>query len=521
MKNLVRVLLLSAFIWISIYPAQSMDFVNNLMVLGNYEIYEDIVVHENISFEAHDARVIDSLQIINFGEINGGINVCAGCVLTIENSNTGRFNADIFLQGDARVVQLITSGDTATNMDFGVNHGLVVRDAAGLNLHNIAQIAAYADNVNFTNVEFNSGKMSEYQSLANLEIRGDIILNFDDIVYEPVLLFSDTSGDGVVHVTSNKVDKLYAFQTYKVDQDIYVHLVRSTDYAQIFDNDMGRFLNNLRVSGIDNKLLARLDSAKSMHQIDNILNRSARTNPIKLMQPILLLKSHKTLETVHIDNNVVFGVEPISIYASDVFIGGIRPNVSFNLDQLYLKLSGYVVHMDYADDLNDYNAISFGVDADANYEMSDKDILRGHIGVGKSYFDIGPVFDGKNTVNNPNGISMYAVGEYAHVFDLSGGYSLLPFVGVDTEYIGVANSNDINIYGIGGTDVQYSYDFAGLRYDYSLRALIRTDGTFGGGAKLSVWSIMDAAGADLHIAVLRDNIFGTSYSASLNGRFMF
>ena len=500
--------------------ASALDVYGATFTNGDYVVNEDVTIHHGAAFEAHNLKISDSLRIINDGEISGGVDVCAGCTMELQNS--GVFDADVLLQSGAHLVQVITENDEITDIGMSSGFEIVVRDGIGISLNQLKSLLINADSVDFENTRFDAGNMSGYSAINDVSLAGDLIIQFDDVSESPLLLFADATGDGVVHVASNALDNLHAFQTYWSDNDVFVRIVRTTDYARILNNNMGVFLNDLRKSGRDDKLLMKLDSAKSMSGINHILNRSVRTNPIKLMQPVSVMESYESLEIMHIDNEAVGGVKPFAIYSSDVFIYGIRPSVSFNVsDDLHMKLSGYVADINRADGLNEYTGVAFGLGANAQYDMDDNNFVRAHIGANKTFFDIAPVFDGTRTVRNPGGYMVDFDTEYGHIFDIGHGYKLSPFAGIGTEYVTVAGLDDTSIYGVSGTDVGYEYEFGGLRYGYSGRVLARTDGLIGIGGNFSVWSGFDAAGADVHIAVIRDDVFGVSCAVSLNGRFMF
>ena len=520
MRNLARILLVFLLIVSIVDEVKSLDLTGDLVVGANYDVGDDVIVQENVLFEAHDINVTDSLRISNFGEIRGGINICSGCVLELQNS--GVFNANVSLQSGARLVQVISSSESATDIGLLSGFDVSVRNADNLDLTRIIQVASNANALEISNSQINAGNMTGFSALSGVSLDGNIMLSFDDVSNVPVLLFSDVSGDAVVRVESNMLDRLYSFKTYKIDNDIFVRLVRSTDYARILNNDMGRFLNDLRSSHIDDKLFSKLDVASSINEINSIISHSVRLNPIKLMQPLSLINSYKAQEIMHIDEDTVFGIEPIAIFSSDVFMNGIRPNASFNISKdLHLKLSGYVMNIDYSDNLNDYDALAFGLGADIQYDLLNSNFVRAHFVGGKSYFDVGPVFADGKVVNNPDGTSMYASGDFGHTFRLDSGYILSPFISFGTEYMAIVDTSDFHSYGAVGTDIGYEYKFDGLQYNYSGRVMVRTDGTIGCGMNFWVWSIFDAAGADMHIGTIYNNDFGTSLMLSLNGRFVF
>ena len=520
MRNPWHILLIFLFGVIVCGGADALDIYDDSVYLGNYALNDDVVIHQGVLFEGHNINIGDTLRIVNYGQISGGIDVCANC--TTEIRNTGVFDATVSLQSGAKFIQVITANNEITNLGLGNGYGVVVRDGTGISLANVMQIASNANSIQFVNTRFNAGNTGGFVAPSNVKLSGDIFLNFDDVTTGSVLLFSGVSGDGTVYVDSNALDPLHVFQTYIVNgNDIYVHMVRSTDYARILNNDTGRFLNDLRASGADNKLFSNLDVAKSIGDINNILSHSIRTNPIKLMRPISMMHSHKMLEIMHTDNNMVLGVEPLLIFSSDVLMHGLRPSVEFNIDDLYLKISGYVMDIDYSDELNEYSGFSVGLESDAQYDMLNNNFVRAHFAGGKSYFNIGPVLSDGVIVNNPDGTSVYGIGEFGHNFDINNMFKISPFVAFGGEYVGVANTNDTTIYGAGGTNIEYWYDFDGIKYKYTVRFLVRTDGTYGAGINCSVWSIMDAAGADMHMGTIYNNDFGASLNVSLNGRFVF
>ncbi|MBP5363804.1 MAG: hypothetical protein J6Y49_00430 [Alphaproteobacteria bacterium] len=520
MKNLAHLFVISVFLGGISNNAKSLDLTGNTISDADFTVYEDITVHDGVLFEAHDIKVVDNLHIFNFGEIAGTVNVCANC--TVELENTGVFGANVSLQSGAHFVQVISSNASATDIGLNSGYDIAVRDANGIDLNNITQLAAHADSVSFTNARFSVGNMYDFNAPENIYLSGDVILSFDSVVNSPLLLFLNATGDGVVYVDSDALDVLHVFQTYKVDNDIFVRLVRSTDYARILKNDKGRFLNDLRASGTDNKLFSKLDRAQTMSEINGILSDSVRTNPIKLMEPVSLMYSHKMLESMYIEKGVVLGLKPFFVYSSDVALSGIQPSVKINpYNNLHLELSGYFMNIDRSDDINEYTGRSLGGGLDAQYDVDNDDFVRVHVGANKTYFNVGPVFNGRGATNNPDGTYLYAIGEYGHQFNLSGGYNVSPFITVGEKYVGVLDCDDTKLFAGGGADFKYGYEFAGLRYDYIARALIQTDKTFGVGFGVSAWSVFDAAGGDMHIAVVHDDVFGMSFSVALNGRFRF
>ncbi len=519
MKPLAYVLLVLAFALPSVVCA-SVEFADDIIAFGNYTISDDIIVSNGIMLEAHNLVINDSLRITNFGEIHGGIEICANCVLELQNS--GVFDADVTTNPGSKFIQVISSDSTATHLGLDGGYDVRVQNANGLTFSLFADATRNADAIEFNNAEFNAGRVSEFSAMSGVTLYGNNTLIFDDMPTGDVLLFSDISGTGAVYAVSRTLDKLHVLQTFVADDDVYVRIVRSTDYARIFNNDMGCFLNELRANGADEKLFAKLDSVPTMDEINKILSQSVRTNPIKLLQPIKLFYRQKTLDLMHIDDFTKFGVEPLVMYSSDSIIGGVRPNLRFDIfDSLHLELSGYVLNLDYSDDINEYRGSSYGFGVNGQFDLSNVDFLRLYAMAARSYFNVGPVFDNGRVISNPDGTNAIVSGEYAHRFQMAGAYFASPFVMLGAEYMNVANSNDVQFFGGGGADIGYEYEFDGLRYNYALRGVAQSDGTVGVGVNVSAWSNIDAAGANVHIGVIRDDDFGVSYVLSINSMFQF
>lgn len=500
--------------------ANALDLRGDINTSGNFPLNEDTMVYSGVVLSAHDILVQNNLLLYNMGTIDGRVNVSG--TYTLELMNSGTLYADVVLQNGAHLVQVISSNETATEIGSVSNYRVSVRDGRALDLRRIMGVTQNADRVEFVNTTFNAGSVSTFVAPNGINLCGDILLTFNDVPDGQMLLFSGATGDAVISVDSLQSDVLYAFQTYWVDDNVFVHMVRSTDYARIMNNDMGRFLNNLRAGGDDNKLFSKLDSAKSLAEINDVLSKSVRITPIKLMRPLEIMYSHKSLEIMHIDDETTFGIEPFAIYSSDLHMAGIRPNVKMKIsDDWHLELSGVVAGAAHSDDINEFDTMSFGVWADVQYNITDKDFVRAHIGGDKTMFNVGPIFDGAGTVNDPDGISAFIIGEVGHRFDFDDGYNISPFVLVGGEYMSVANANDKNMFAGGGAEFGYEYEFDGLRYNYALRAIARTDSVIGAGINISVWSIFDDAGANVHIDAIHDNDFGMSYKLSINGIFRF
>ena len=180
MKTLAQFLFIYVCCAIVCGGANAFEISGNLVVSGNYSVNTDFTVLPGILFEAHDIQATNSLNILNRGQISGGIDVCSNCVVKIQNS--GVFNATVSLQSGAKFIQVISQSDEITNLGLGSGFDVVVNDGVGLSFFDVMSIASNADSVEFSDTDFNAGTTGGFVAYSNINLTGDIILRFDDVV---------------------------------------------------------------------------------------------------------------------------------------------------------------------------------------------------------------------------------------------------------------------------------------------------------------------------------------------------
>ena len=486
---------------------------------ADYNFENDTVISANTSYTNDDTIYITrSLTIENHGLVSGTVNVDNGCNVRIENTNV--FNASINLGTSATVTQIIrTSGDITTlgiNVPYNV---LITESDDALNWNDVLSNTSAATQYNLENAKLH---MTSIVSADNVNVSGRVIVYTDAMPSTDVALFTNYSGLGMVTVVSSDLDGLYLVEPYMVGSDMYVRAARSNDYARVLNNDMGDFLNSLRVSDPNNPLLIQLDSANNMDDFNRIMNKSVKLHPIKMMQSLKTMYSHKMLETMHIAANDGIGIMPMTMFSDDVFVMGVEPYLNMNfLDGLHMKISANLSSLKYSDDINSYSAMSYGVGADIIYDLPSNNFARAYGGLNLSSFDAGLVFDGKSATEKPRGLSGFVAGEFGHRFDFNENYYMSPFVMLGGDYAAILHSDDLDYYaGIGG-DFGFNFEFDSFRYDYIARGLLRSDGGIGGELNVSIWSMMDSAGAGLRGGIFYDDVFGASYHVALDAKFNF
>ena len=479
----------------------------------------DTIIESSGSFQDGTIYIQNSLNIINNGVITSALNVCDNCNVYIEN--TGTYNAPATLGTNATITQVIkNASDITTLHNIGNNtYGVLVQDTTiALNWTTIKDTVVGANKFAFDNAKL---EMNNLGIVDNVKITGNLFIDTHDAPSGDKLLFTNVSGDGVVYINSDTLDILYALESYRVANSIYVRPVRSGDYGRILNNSAGRFLNLLRDKSPDDKLLNKLDRAKTMSELKHIMSKSVRLHPIKLMQPIKTLYVHKSLETMHIDDDAMFGFMPYGVFSDDMSWSGVGARFYTKIsDILHLTISGHISELEYSDDINEYGGMSYGAGIDIVGHLYSDKFVRVYGDFNFTSFDTGPVLDGNDATNNPIGMSGYVVGEFGYKFDVDE-YYVSPFVMAGSDYTEILNDNELGLYAGVGANAGFNIVVDGLRYDYVARGIIRSDGGVGVSLNTSAWSIMDAAGVDFSVGTIYDNEIGLSYSVSINGKFNF
>ena len=518
MRVRLKILLFSSVVAIATMRAYAVDIDGH--IIGDYNMNSHTTITPNGSLSGGLINVTGGWTITNYGSITSNLNVCDYCNVRIENAGT--YNAGAVLGTGATITQVIHNQNDITEL-FGIGVGYDV------------EISDTSVALNWTNIVTNTGDASEYK-LSSAKIRldniaifnGPIVLSGTSYLYidagidTDTVLFSNVSGDGTILVADDNVDSLHLVQAYKDSNRIYLRLVRSGDYGRILNNDVGHFLNNLRATSPDDKLLKRLDNADSEQELKRIMSHSVRIHPIKMMNNIKTLYSHKTAETMRIDHDDGFGIMPEFLFSNNMQMFGIEPNVNIKLDDdLRMKIYGHFSYLKYTDDINEYSGTSFGGGADIVYDLSSNNFVRAYGGVNYTVFNVGPVFNGLEKTENPGGWSGFVNTEIGHRFVVDNDYFISPYVLLGGDYMTMLNDTGFDVYGGAGADAGYKFNCDGLEYTYAVRGIASSNMNFGADVNVSVWSVMDAVGADFKFGMLHDSDFGLSYHISLNARFDF
>ena len=488
---------------------------------GNHNLYIDTTVTSSGGFLDGTVFIHNSLQITNNGTITSTLNVCNNCDLKIQNKNGATFNTHVDLGTSATVTQVIQdASDITTLTGIGVGYNVLLQDTpCVLNWENISNTTTGANGFILQNAKI---RINTISSIKDAEISGNLVIYTNTTPESGTLLFTNVSEGGVVEIIPDDLNTLYSVKPYKIGSSVFMQTIRSTDYARILNNDTGRFLNLLREKSPNDKLLKKLDSAKTLGELNRVMSKSMKVHPIKLMQPLRTLYSHKMLESMHIGSDDSIGISAFTIFSDDLFLMGASPNANIKiLNDLHMKVFADVINLKYGDVINEYSAMSYGAGTDIIYNTPLNNFIRAYGGFHLSSFNTGLVKDGNGATKNPYGYSGFVAGEFGHRFDLDDEYYMAPFVMAGGDYITILRSDDSDVYAGAGCDAGFSTEFDGMRYDYVVRGIVRTDGGFGAELNFYVWSVEDSIGGNVALNTFYDENTGLSYGALMNIRFSF
>ncbi len=477
---------------------------------------------------------MESMELINHGVIVGPISVTDSVSVIIRNY--GVIDSMFSCTTCGRINQFIT-GDGDINPIPGLSgHHVVVDNGTGeINLNDIIAAAGNAGRIVLTgsgiaidigtigahpDIEFNPG-----ESIAGGPGSVSFIIygwdeNWDES--QPILTgivetYADANYGGA---RFEGVDSMFAPYAELVgNNSLYARFARETNYGRVFENELGDWLDDLRDENPDDGLLAALDAARNRAGLRDVLSRSMRTNPIKLMDPVRSFNTFMLGDHIH---DLAFGIvaEPFYIYSGDFSVLGGGVGVSGRVAKnLVAKFGAYVGKMDYNSDLDNFNAMIYGANFGAMYK--DSDFYARAIGtVSSAKFSDIEIFDGTRGVKNPSGLSGAGIVDGGLVFRLFDEFDLTPFVGVRFDYADVLDFNDTDVNMRLGVNIDKETIVDGNRYAFGISAVGQTNGDIYGSIYTDIMSVVDGVGGRLQFGILNDD-FGMSYRISLDAKFAF
>lgn len=492
--------------------------------LPSYDLTGDVTIASGVLWHIGDAYVRDSVSVINNGTINTVFHVCDGCELFLHNRNS--ITATFDLGRDASVYQVINTSDDLNPINGADDFSILVRGNNSISWNAVRGLASGADKIILDDavlmVDADAPATSAARRVGDagpeIELVGDVIVranSVDDLLGYAV--FSNAYGDGAVFFVADDVDPLYMIRTNVVGDDIYAELVRETDYLKIFNNKTGEFLNMVRAENPNSSLMSALDRATTMGELTDIMNKSIRFNPMRLMRPVRMFNSFEISGIGMISDGLA--VRPTFIFSDDVEVMGANLDAGFAIsDNTWLALSGHVSWIDVADAIDEYSAVMYGGNLHLGY---DGDLLFARLIAGMSVtdFDTGIILSGDDITENPRGVSVYGATDVG-IKLRAGKFVFAPFLRGGGDYVTILDASDFDSFaGVGGdVSVRFGND---ISYEYGFGAAIDTRGVINADVRMNIMSVADGAGGNLGLGIVYDDDFGVSYKVRVGAGFIF
>lgn len=360
----------------------------------------------------------------------------------------------------------------------------------------------------------NFSDWQNWEANITLETEVSLYINNIDISYngEKIANISDVDG----------VDIIVKDPMYRADrqnsEDVFLKLVRETDYTKIFRDSRGTFLENIRLNHPDDKTLLAMDNADNMYAINSIMNSSYHFNPLVLMNPIKTINRAVLIDFLSETNSGVGAdIDYVLSDKMDDYAGHIY--IADKYEDLYFKIGVNLNRFSYSDNFNEFDGFSYGLDVLARQYFNDF-WLDGLVGVNRTNFNADYIYIDSDNIHNPKGISEYtrlSVGyDYKHVSD----FVISPFVGFlfqNTKVLGVSD-NEVNLHT--GLNGKYSIIMDGIKYEYGVTVATDEKADFNVGANIGFLSVLDGAGAHVRINVFKNEL-GVNYKLSINTKVQF
>lgn len=496
----------------------AVDYIN--VDSADLMVFYDTVISDSVTVS--NMNIMNSANITNNGTIKGFVGVCYGCDVRIENS--GSMDVVFDIPNSSRVVQLVHDNSDLNSIGATGNFEILVETAERLSWANLRDISTWADKIilNNSSLEINGAdnEVAIDTVTPNIELQGNVILYIDDVfAFSGIPVLSNVSGNGNLSIYTENMNPLYKYDSYILNDEVYVEVSRETDYLKVLGNDRGAFLNELRDIKPNDKLLKYLDAASSMTEIEDVLSKSVRFAPMNLMNSVRVLNSFEINDLSNSSDGI--SVSPFYVFTDEQDISGINVNVGYELyKKIWAGITVYAAKTEFLNDIDEYEASLYGGNVHIAY-IDNVFLARMMVGMTNSEFDIGPVFNEGNTIVDPEGKSSYSVADLGFNFDVNKKIKISPFLRVGFDSIEIADLINKETITGAGADILLDAETYDINYKYGLNFSAYTNGQINAAFKIDVNSIADKAGGNIEVGLLHDEFGNNSYKVSVGINFKF
>ncbi len=492
------------------------DIVNGSVWLGDKYARSDLVIGTDVMYAPDTLFVTETILLENNGELKTDIYLCDRCDLFVKNR--GVIDSNFYLGEYARLFQVVSGNADMVSGGFMVPYSVMIDGVDDLSLAHVIDFANMADEIILKNSVLDINGVTSGIEVP-ITIEGDVIFKIDDLgdLYD-VVFMKNVSGSGTVRVLSDNADRLFSDVAYIRDGNLIFTRVRETDYSKIFGDELGAFLDSLRMRDSEDDLINALDAANDMNELHRVMTKSARLNPDVLLNII------RVVGVIFRDDYMRNGgvlLNPFMGWSNDFYVWGLNLGYVVNVDENFrLGIVGHVGDIEFKSDVDVFSGVIYGVGFMAEYTFENNLFVRGGLDVLRYVFDIDCALYENNIVTGPVGIGLNLESSVGYKFKVADSFWSVPFVGVGADYTDVEKYQAQRNYGVVGMDIRYDYDMLGIKYNYGIGINVNTNSELEFMGCVGFWGDMDGVGGDFSASVVSMADI-TSYRISVNARAIF
>lgn len=499
----------------------SMDYFNRAVYDNGFHVYRDTYFASDEVL--NDDVYIDgsSVRLENNGRIMGNIYVDDGCDFYIQNK--GMIFRRIYVGDFANVTQIIKGSDDVSFLNIDVPYVVSVDGARDVNFIDLVRLGQNAGTlvVNNSSIVLSKLDAALYDIGRDWQttFRGVITLSVQDgfSLTDDVLLIRNVDNKAKFVVDGTSPDRLYSFMAYVENNELHLGAVRETDYFKILRDNRGLVLNAIRDARPDDALLVRLDSARTIGEINSIMSHSIAFNPSLLGRPIRILNKFMTDGVIANDVPGDIGTSGQILYvmADDFDIYGGRADLAVSgADGFSAGVSLYGAFAESDDEINAFSGNMFGGAVYARYQPSVL-MLRGMIGGTNGKFEVPYLFDGENMRDNARGVSGYGFVDAGLTLG-----AITPYIGAESHFEKVLDTKNSETAIRAGVDSKFVRTMDSGQYEYKITMGLNSAGLYNAGIAIGYFSTADAAGGGAAINFMHDE-YGLATMFSLYVKMLF
>lgn len=398
------------------------------------------------------------------------------------------------------------------------NASVVIDGQNNIAWSDVLEMASNTDKIVIKNSVVNMRNVNDVISRP-VELLGENKFIFDSYkLSNDGMFMSNVTGTGVVRVMYDNPDKLYSYKTSIQDNKLYVRALRETEYAKIFNDNVGTFLDKLRMNNDGVSLLRKLDAAPDVRTVHKIMSNSARFSADALMRPVKIHDAIHAIDSVTHGRGIEFRTGLMfgdTIYGHNI---GLKILGQVN-DRLDVNLKVGASRAEYNNDIDVFNVDIYYVGLMTEYRLSDV-VLDFNTGINYAKTDIGYVLYNGSEIKNPQMFSGFAFLDIGKDIQISSNLYVMPQVGFGINTYKTDDYNTNDYIARVGLRAGYAYKILGIQYNYDGRLMVNSDDTVTMGIRAGFLSVLDGMGG--HVDISAVHMFDTiTYQISVGGRWVF